>query len=650
MFLSAAGAGGGGPTDVDDVFSTYLYDGTGSNLTITNGIDLSGEGGLVWFKQRNATRDHGLFDTARGQGKYLVANDINVEATTTTMLTAFNSNGFTLGGGGAIVNNGSGTYVSWTFRKAKKFFDVVTWTGNGVNGRTISHNLGSTPGMILVKSTSGSDGWITYHRGMDASSPQNYAMFMNLTGGRTTETYWNNTAPTSTGFTVSNNVKLNGGSGQTYVAYLFAHNDGDGEFGPDGDQDIIKCGSYTGNSADARTIDLGFEASWILVKRQDGATDWWIVDDMRGLFARQQTGRYLEANTANSDANQGKFWADSQGFAVDAGDYNTGGENYIYMAIRRGSLNIPENATDVFDVDQYTGGQAVNTKFNSAGFPADMLIHLHKIDNVENNLATKLLDKLLVPNSTAAAANTDYASWENNNGWVTGESTAGNTWRLASGANNHIVYAWKRAPSYFDVVSYIGTGSNRTVTHNLGVAPEMMWIKALISGGYDWMVYHKDVPSPNSKMLKLNETGVGIDRTALLNNTAPAATQFTVGTDVLTNNNTTRYIAYLFATAPGVSKVGSYTGTGSDQNIDCGFSSGARFVLIKNASASDNWPIFDSTRGIVAGNDFHLSLNNPHNEANNADYIDPHSSGFAVVGNDIMVNASGNTYIFYAIA
>lgn len=122
LVLNAASGASGDPLNIENVFSTFTYYGNGgTGQSIVNGIDLSGEGGLVWFKQRNATRDHGLFDTARGATKYVVANETNGEATSGTTLTAFNSNGFTLGGGGGIVNNGSGEYVSWTFRKAKKF-------------------------------------------------------------------------------------------------------------------------------------------------------------------------------------------------------------------------------------------------------------------------------------------------------------------------------------------------------------------------------------------------------------------------------------------------------------------------------------------------------------------------------------------------
>jgi hypothetical protein len=111
------------------------------------------------------------------------------------------------------------------------------------------------------------------------------------------------------------------------------------------------------------------------------------------------------------------------------------------------------------------------------------------------------------------------------------------------------------------------------------------------------------------------------------------------------------YIAYLFATLDGVSKVGSYTGTGADLNVDCGFSAGARFILIKRADSTGDWYYWDSVRGIAVGNDPYLLLNSTAVEVTGTDYIDPLSSGFTVTSSaPAALNASGGTYIFLAIA
>ena len=141
---------------IEDVFSTYLYTGNGSTQTITNGIDLSGKGGLVWMKGRSGATDHALYDTARGATKDLVSNSTAAETTQATGLTAFSGTGFSIGAL-AKLNTSSATYASWTFRKQAKFFDVVTWTGDGSFPRVISHALGAVPGCIIVKKTSAAD-------------------------------------------------------------------------------------------------------------------------------------------------------------------------------------------------------------------------------------------------------------------------------------------------------------------------------------------------------------------------------------------------------------------------------------------------------------------------------------------------------------
>ena len=151
LLQAAAGSAGGAGLNVEDVFSTYLYTGNDTSQTITNGIDLDGEGGMTWLKTRDDTHSHYLFDTERGAGYYLNSDTAGAQAYhATAWVTGFNSDGFDIGYSVAI-NDDANDHASWTFRKAPKFFDVVTYTGNGTAGRAISHNLGSVPGMIIIK-------------------------------------------------------------------------------------------------------------------------------------------------------------------------------------------------------------------------------------------------------------------------------------------------------------------------------------------------------------------------------------------------------------------------------------------------------------------------------------------------------------------
>ena len=250
------------PPFIEDVFSTYLYTGTGAALTINNGINLSGKGGLVWIKNRTLAANHSLADTVRGYDKNLASNTTAAQITE-ARLSGFTSSGFSLTGGYSEVG-GEYPYVSWTFREQPKFFDIVTYTGNGSYPRTISHNLGSTPGCIIIKSASDAGyGWVTWHRSLGA----NDALQLQTTDAKITDAnLWNGT-PTSTTFSVGSYSGCNA-NGVTYVAYVFAHDAGG--FGLTETDNVISCGSFTTNgSGNVSQVSLGYEPQWVLYKTTD---------------------------------------------------------------------------------------------------------------------------------------------------------------------------------------------------------------------------------------------------------------------------------------------------------------------------------------------------------------------------------------------
>ena len=215
-------------TYVDDVFNTYLYKGTsvsngGPAQTINNGIDVSGTGGLVWIKTRSAAYSNALFDTVRGKTKRIKTNSSDAEDTDTAYLADFKTNGFEVGTS-ASTNNSDQTFASWTFRKAKGFFDVVTYTGNGVDGRSISHSLGCIPGMWMVKRTDGTGSWIVGHSRMLGGTGDDYKyhMYLNTSDDKDVNgefTY--NSPPTTTTLSLGSSSAVNG-DGNSYVCYLFA--------------------------------------------------------------------------------------------------------------------------------------------------------------------------------------------------------------------------------------------------------------------------------------------------------------------------------------------------------------------------------------------------------------------------------------------
>jgi hypothetical protein len=183
----------------------------------------------------------------------------------------------------------------------------------------------------------------------------------------------------------------------------------------------------------------------------------------------------------------------------------------------------------------------------------------------------------------------------------------------------------------------------------LAAVPELMIVKnRSITGA--WNVY--TATTGNTSFLELNTAYQQTTTTDAWNNTSPTSSVFTVGVSSATNGSGNNLVAYLFATCAGVSKVGSYTGTGTTKQIDCGFTSGARFVLIKRINLDNyDWYVWDSARGIIAGNDPYLLLNSTAAEVTNTDYIDTYSAGFEISSTaPAAINASGGTYIFLAIA
>ena len=648
MLMAAAGAGG--PSEyVEDVFSTWLYTGNGSTQTITNGIDLAGEGGLVWIKNRTASVGHALFDTIRGDNTFLLSNTTAGNSSNGQTLTGFTSSGFSLGSDPGSFVNGSFNYVSWTFREQPKFFDVVTYTGNG-STQNISHNLGSVPGMIWVKRTDTSSNWVCYH----SSLPSGYILYPNDIAAQDNfgtipqGTFGNNStpvAPTSTVFTIGSQATVNA-SGGTYVAYLFAHDAGG--FGDAGTDNIISCGSYTGNGTTGNTVTLGYEPQYILIKRTDTAAVWILQDVMRGMSNTDL--EYLQAQSSAAGVNDGVGYVipTATGFTLNSNAaWNASGGTYIYMAIRR-PMKTPTSGTQVFS-PTYVSAVVTGTK-STTNFPIDLQILSYATGTTENQTFVDRLrgvstnatesGSYLISSSTAAEATSPAETrfWDNT-GFQQHSYFSGGAARY---------WNFRRATGFFDVVCYTGTGSARTVAHNLGVAPELMIVKQR-NATNDWIVYSQTLGIANGVFLNLTAASDGLSGT-VWNSTAPTSSVFSVGTNSITNASGSTYVAYLFASVAGVSKVGSYTGNGSSQTINCGFSAGARFVLIKRTDSTGDWCVFDTARGIVSGNDPFLQLNSTAAEVTGEDAVDPVSSGFIVNQTTENLNVNAASYIYLAIA
>jgi len=740
---AASGAAGGGTTFVDDVFSTFLYTGNGSARSITNSIDLAGEGGLIWTKARGVSIGHALVDTENGVEKYLRSDStaaLRTDSYAQEGVKAFNSNGYNLGAwtNEDRFNRTNYTYCSWTFRKQEKFFDIVTYTGNGTAGRTVNHNLGSVPGFMIVKKLNSTSDFTTYHRSMGGTK---YAPLNDTDQYNTGTAIWNSTAPTATQFTVGDNTRVNN-NGDTFVAYLFAHAPnssfldetaeyyangsnisgfyGSGEYriysnsgnnttyynagtasgsvggannfagieaaietatgqkvrtGPqkgtsgnatfysiitlgadsspfDDEESFITCGSYTGTGSYSRppVITLGFEPQWVMIKKSSGSGDWMILDVMRGatsqIIGSAGTAERLNANTSGAETSYTGGYIPvsptTTGFtmSIDGQEGNGSGQTYIYMAIRRPNKEASEfAATDLFAIDT-KGGTSPTPPAYVSGFPVDMEIHKN-VSTTANwkNSARLIQRKYLETNNTdAQATDANMAAFDFSNGFRNSTGTTASS------------YAWmfRRAPGFFDVVCYDGTGSARTITHNLGVTPEFIIAKSRTEA-QPWVTY--DAATGATKYLRLEGTNAAATYSGIWNDTAPTSSVFSTGGDAYINKSSHSYIAYLFASVDGISKIGGYTGTGNTLNIDCGFSSGARFVLLKRTDGADDWWLYDSVRGITSGNDPYMTVNEAQANVTSTNYVNPYSSGFTINSNaPSTINGSGGTYIFLAIA
>ncbi len=302
------------------------YTGTAGVQSISNAVNsVSFQPDLVWIKSRTpGATSHALFDSTRGTTKYLSSDTTAAETTNANSLTAFNGDGFSLGTDTTIVNANANSYIAWQWRESVTAgLDVVSYAGTGV-GRTVAHNLGVAPAMIIVKrsQTGATSNWQVRH----TSIPVANSIQLNLPNqAAAATTVWASTAPTSSVFTVGTSTDVNA-SGISYVAYCFAEIAGFSRFG-----------SYTGNGlADGPFVFCGFRPRFVMVKRTDVSADWQLYDTTRG--AANVTSTTLAANQPNVE---GFFVSGydidllSNGFkprSATSITINTSGGTYIFAA------------------------------------------------------------------------------------------------------------------------------------------------------------------------------------------------------------------------------------------------------------------------------------------------------------------------------
>ena len=338
-------------TTIDDgsaYFQTKLYTGTGSSNSVTNDGNSDLQPDWVWIKERDGTGQHGSFDSSRGVQKELKIDEAGTESTAAQSVTAFNSDGFTVGTAGDY-NGSSNEQVAWQWKvnggtrttfsesganagggyqvNTTAGISIVDYTGTGSSGATITHGLGATPEFFVVKGRSIGDSWTAYHH-KNTSAPETDMVKLDEDGAtQDNSVFWNDTAPTSTVFTVDGNngePKVNQ-DGQTYIAYCFRSIQG-----------YSKFGGYTGNgNADGVFNYLGFLPKFLIVKRADSANHWLLMDAARADVAdANPVDQWLRADTNDAESSGLNFDFLSNGFKCRSNDpsLNADGGDYIYMA------------------------------------------------------------------------------------------------------------------------------------------------------------------------------------------------------------------------------------------------------------------------------------------------------------------------------
>jgi hypothetical protein len=384
----------------------------------------------------------------------------------------------------------------------------------------------------------------------------------------------------------------------------------------------------------------------------NGSPDWWIFDNMRGV-ATGGVDMGLRPNTSGAEVTGNNYLSfTATGFQPTAttNTVNQSGDTYIYIAIRRGPMKVPTTGTSVF-TPLARSGTGSNTTI-TAGFPVDLALTGNRGAVTRFGAVARLTNnQYLVTMTTQLGQISANAYQANTFDNQTGVNLGTTSTLTNDSSSSFINYMMARAPSFLDVVCYTGTGaSTRTLNHNLGVAPELVIIKT-ISDSANWTVWNSKTANG---VLLFNGTDALDTSASEVGN--PTATTFDVkvnGSSTYDSNwNGYNYVAYLFASCPGVSRVGSFTGTGATQVINCGFTGGARFVLIKATSTSGgNWMVWDTARGIVPSNDPYVTFNSSSAEVTNTDWVDTAATGFELSnagGN--LANSNGVSYIFLAIA
>ena len=335
-----------------DYFNNKLFTGNGGTNAIT-GVGFQPD--FTWIKNRSRVEDNVLYDAVRGVTKRLESNTTDAEDTKSNGLTAFGTDGFTVGSAGqnnyngdniaswnwlganGTASNSNGSITSTVSANTTSDFSIVSYTGNGTSGATVGHGLGSVPAVIIVKQYSSNGGtlnWQMYHQSLGNTKTISINLSDDEYGA---DNRWNNTSPTSSLFSLGNGDETNNNT-VSYIAYCFAPKTG-----------YSKFGSYTGNgNADGTFIYTGFKPAFVMIKNSTtNGTAWTICDNKRAGYNAANYRLAPDNTNVESISNAWEMYSNGFKMTSTGSRVNTSGNNYIYMAFGQtlvGSNNIPATA------------------------------------------------------------------------------------------------------------------------------------------------------------------------------------------------------------------------------------------------------------------------------------------------------------------
>ncbi len=669
------------PPTPSEHFAIVSWTGNGTSQTIT-GVGFQPD--LVWIKEKTGSSYNEWYDSTRGATKYISSNDTAGEGTSANGLQSFTVDGFTVGSDGAV-NESDNAYEAWCWKanggttvtnnegsiqstvqaNDKAGFSIIQYTGaNSLGAGTFGHGLSTPPTWLIIRDLDGNSNWIAWPNVFGDVTKN---LQLQSTSSVFNSDIVNSTAPTSTVISISGSNDVNN-NGKRFICYAFV-----------GKAQYSAISTYTGNGRfQGPIVNTGFEPAYIMIKRTDSTGNWQTFDYTRDpqnpatkiLFPNDstdvqnlQTGDYGILNRL------------SNGFQITDSAYtgttnfNVNGATYLYWAIAKDASTYTPTTTGAYKGINYTGtayGASVLDTINTSG--------LSWIKAMSQSYDNSIFDLTTGPQfrQDSATAATNY--YQSGGGFLQNWGNAAfNIVQGASNADNvnasgvtYMSWNWQAADrptintdgsltstvnanqaAGFSFVRFEGneTGGD-TLGHGLGGTPEFAIYKQL-DGTREWTCPLFFDASGTYTVLSSNAAKT----TDTARWSAVDSTTVTMNVSPYTNGTGSPYLAYFFRSITGYSKIGSYTGTGSDGNaVSTGFE--PAFLMVKRMDSTGGWLVFDNTRNTSNPRNNRLEWNNNQAEQTGSasKFVDFNASDFEANGSDSELNASGGTYLYMVFA